>query len=536
MDRNYTTVRGGGKEQRAGACNIPVPALLMACLLIRGAVFGQEARPKPPGPYLRQVEKKDLAATAFSRERPLVGTYYFYWYDSVTGEHFIDGDGTDALTDHPVNPGGYSYRSADWHERELADILAAGIDFILPVYWGCPSDHGSWSFTGIPPLVEAARRIESRKGKGAAPRIGLFYDTSTLRFNRKRYHADLTTPGGKEWLYVSARDFFSLVPPDLWATMEGKPILWLYSAGFARKQDPSALDYLRGEIRKDFGVEPYLVKEISWQGRADASYAWGAALRPTVLGVAAVGPGYDHSAVPGRSPLVKDREGGAFYCRSWEWVLSMPADRRPKIAVVETWNELHEGTEIAPTREYGRQYVDLTRKYAGLWKAGKVLKRKGPFAGATEVGATLGERDEGHGLRQSEAEDGATRPRKLDGKWGRETVKKPRLGGRYMYFDVDDSFYYGDLALLEIEVEYHGRSGSPPLLEYDSADREALHQGSFKRVAAQSTGSAGGAWRTAVFRIDDALFTGRSNGHDFRLVPPGPEELLVRRVEVRRIK
>lgn len=515
---------------------IAVPPCLLALTLAAAAPAADPAaappRASPPGPHVRKADPALLAKTAFRADAPIVGTYYFYWYDSDTREHFVDGDGSDALTDHPVEEKGYSYRSPDWHRRELLDILAAGIDFILPVYWGYPGDHGSWSFAGLPPLVDACRRLERQRKK--PPRIGLFYDTSTLQWNGRGFHADLTTPEGKEWLYVSARDFFSMVPPDLRATIEGRPILWLYSAGFAKRQDPRALKYLREEFRKDFGVEPFIVKEVSWQGEADATYAWGAALNPSVLGVAAVGPGYDHSAVPGRAPLVKEREGGAFYRRSWEHILSFRADRRPKIVVVETWNELHEGTEIAPSREHGRLYVELTGEFAGLWKSGKVLERKGPYARAAEVAAVLGGKNEGRGLDQAESADGVTRAAKAEGKEGRETEKVPAHGGRYMYFDVDDSFYSGDLLPLEVEVTYLDRSGGPPTLEYDSADETAFLSGAFKGIQASAV-KGDGPWRTAVFRLADAAFTGRSNGHDFRLAPPGAAELLVHRVAVRKV-
>jgi hypothetical protein len=35
---------------------------------------------------------------------------------------------------------------------------------------------------------------------------------------------------------------------------------------------------------------------------------------------------------------------------------------------VETWNELHEGTEICETRELGRKYIELTREYVDILK------------------------------------------------------------------------------------------------------------------------------------------------------------------------
>ena len=39
--------------------------------------------------------------------------------------------------------------------------------------------------------------------------------------------------------------------------------------------------------------------------------AWGGALEPNVLGAAEIGPGYDHSAVPGRALPPHERSGAA---------------------------------------------------------------------------------------------------------------------------------------------------------------------------------------------------------------------------------
>ena len=77
-------------------------------------------------------------------------------------------------------------------------------------------------------------------------------------------HVDLSTEDGKRWFYATIRDFFSLIPPRMWAMYDGKPIIFLYSAAFAAKQDP-----LRQNFSKDFACEPYIVKERSWQGKAD---------------------------------------------------------------------------------------------------------------------------------------------------------------------------------------------------------------------------------------------------------------------------
>ena len=40
------------------------------------------------------------------------------------------------------------------------------------------------------------------------------------------------------------------------------------------------------------------------------------------------------------------------------------------VAAVETWNELGEASGILETIEFGRDCIDLTRRYADLFKRG----------------------------------------------------------------------------------------------------------------------------------------------------------------------
>jgi len=331
-------------------------------------ISSMSAFPSPPGEYINLTKDSFAEAESYRDGQPIVGTYFFYWYNIYTDEHFTNGDGTDALVDHPVSNKDYSYSSADWWALEMSDVMSAGIDFIAPVYWGVPG-YDSWSFKGIPNMVEAYD-IMLNAGE-APPRIGLFYDTSTLQHNPPNKHVDFTTDEGKKWLYDTIRDYFSLIPPRMWAMIEGRPIILLYSAAFAAKQDPKALDYVYESFEKDFACRPYIVKEVSWQGNADATYAWGGALGPQWHDVLALGPGYDHHAVPGRQPLVREREDGKFYQGAWESLIAKPVNQRPSVVMVETWNELHEGTDISDTKEYGRKYIEMTAKYAKQFKSGK---------------------------------------------------------------------------------------------------------------------------------------------------------------------
>lgn len=328
--------------------------------------FRLDAMTDPPGEFIGLKPEEINPARSFGDDEPVVGTFFFYWYDYPSKAHFVNPDGSDALVDHPPRPERVSYRSVDWWRKELLDVTEAGIDFIAPVFWGVPGHPESWSFEGLRYLVRA---WESIRAEGEQPpQIALFYDTSTLKHNPDGVHVDLSTEEGKRWFYETVRDFFSMIPPKCWMIRRGGPIVFLYSAAFAAKQDPGAIPYLKRRFLEDFACEPFVIKEVSWEGEADAVYAWGGALSPKIYPVASIGPGYDHHAVPGRKPLVVDREGGDFYRRAWELILSIPLEKRPRIVMIETWNELHEGTDICETVEYGRRYIQLTRSYVELFK------------------------------------------------------------------------------------------------------------------------------------------------------------------------
>ena len=67
----------------------------------------------------------------------------------------------------------------------------------------------------------------------------------------------------------------------------------------------------------------------------------------------------------GRTRWTRPGAGGAYYEES----LRQAVASGRKIMAIETWNELDEGTGILETREFGRQYIELTRRYVDLFKA-----------------------------------------------------------------------------------------------------------------------------------------------------------------------
>jgi hypothetical protein len=205
----------------------------------------------------------------------------------------------------------------------------------------------------------------------------MFYDTTTLQFNRSGHHVDCTTPAGRLWFYGTIRNCFSAIPPKHRATIDGRPIVFLYARAFAKNADDKLFPAVRAMFRRDFGGDFYLVKMSDWPGPADSEYSWGAAIQPTFLATAGIGPGYDDSAVLGRKPTIRDRQNGDFYRSSWEQLLQMPVATRPWLVHLETWSEFHEGTDLAESKEYGRKYIDLTRHYADLFHAKKRIDAPG---------------------------------------------------------------------------------------------------------------------------------------------------------------
>ncbi len=307
-----------------------------------------------------------------SAQPPLVFTYFYYWYDLPDGAH------STALTDHPVDPSA-SFRRVDWMGQQLIDMRDAGIDVALAVYWG---DEEPSSDVGLANLVQAARQLRAEGER--TPGIGLFLDTGLI--GRWSYdQRDLRTPENRDRFYALVRRFYQAVPREMWGTIDGRPVLWLWGSWLDIRFDQRLFDDVYTRFEADFGVRPYIVADNSWRyaigtgfmGRisvdrgapisVDDFYSWGGAIegyREEGGNVAEIGPGYDERRLGGsadRTGRYVPRDGGATYRAAWEAALASGK----RFIAIETWNEFHEASDIADSREYGRTYIEITREYAG---------------------------------------------------------------------------------------------------------------------------------------------------------------------------
>lgn len=304
-------------------------------------------------------------------------THYFYWYqgdprkDAPFG-HVRYEDGSSALTTHPLDGTGpwFSHDRVQWHKDQLLQIRDAGIDVVIPVYWGSAVDKRHFSSKGLSCMVQAMKELRA-EGK-TFPLVGMFFDTSAMG---KQYgeKPNLKDDEVKRTFYGMIKDFFLHIPENFRASVQMSPqkggdraaIVVLYTASHFSDLDAAFVDFCNQQFAKDFGGR------LIWIGRSDfrpkaevfdgySNYGAGLGLKYDDAGwirIAGVGAGYDDSAVRGRTTPIRSRMGGDTYKNDWDELVEKKVDW----LIVDGWNELHEGSEICATAEYGDRYVGLTK-------------------------------------------------------------------------------------------------------------------------------------------------------------------------------
>lgn len=473
---------------------------------------------------------------------PTVATFYFYWY-RWPDHHFDQPGATQRHGHYHTLPDreAVNFLDADWHESQLSAMAKVGIDIALPVYWGAPGayEHEICRFAaaGLGPMVAAALALGDR-----SPRIGLFYDTSSLRNDLRNVlphdgRPDLTTLEGRELFSQTVIEYFERVPRTLWGLVDGRALVVLYASGFAENWDEKLGKHLRVAFEKRFAGEGiFLVSDTSWgEIGQDRTTSWGAALRGPQLfpGVAQIGPGFNDSPVPGRRTPIREREEGNFYRYSWRAALA----HDPELVLLETWNEMHEGTEICETLETETQYLDLTTEWIQKLKLGQEpgpeisLRWPGPrarpdltwgreAAGKFSVSVDYASKTPYAGLREQPWADGPLE--QIDGAM---RSPAPESGDhRFLYFQVSDHWTLATPRepAQNLLLEINTAAPAPIEVQYDSHDQSATLAGAYTS-AARITPSAGGPpAKTQIFRLSSVYLANRQNGaSDFRLLLRG---------------
>jgi len=307
------------------------------------------AKPEP------QLQPVPATLAGKSTLQALMAVYRYDWEPARFWK-----DHAPATIDQPQEGAGPWYRGArvDWHQGQLTEVKRAGIDVILVHYQGDPESRRTWSRTGLDRLTQALKEI--RAAERSYPLVGLYLDTAALK------GVDLKSEAGKQLVYTMIRDFFQHVPAIFRAQLGARP-----EAG-VRGGVPVLLGEPAGLADWDEGFMSYVEERlgpITWLG----SSAWqekgvkrlyarvkltGAGLTQDTSGEVTaftISPGY--CPPPGTPGDVRSRHDGRAYRTDWQRVTAAA----PALVVIDSWNDFARGTEIAPSRQWGHQYVDATR-------------------------------------------------------------------------------------------------------------------------------------------------------------------------------
>jgi hypothetical protein len=459
--------------------------------------------------------------SGFGATQRIVGVHYFPVFDgyrpqlwegstiapSGTGSDNYVADLRGGMTANTS----YSYRSIATQKKDLADMADANIDFTLLWFSGNLIDLNTQAVISVKQSTAAYAQLAVEGKK--PPKFGLLLDPVHAQpdpFLRTRNadgtypRLDLNDPGTRAAFIKIAEDYFSLVPRNMWATIEGRPIIAVYYQGndivLADQLDQKGLiSDLSAHFQAVHGVTPYVIPDRTYDPAGsrnvpgDDFFSWGAALCETCVNatpgfaqrsVFEVGPGFKDLA--GR---IRDRENGAFYSRGWDRAIG----KGNHMVLIDTFNYFVEGTAISETREHGRAYLDITRAKAAAFKAAGYASAAcvgTSFAGTSPVncGTATGM------LQDDVPNDALTEPGPNGGR---------RSKGNQIYFSVDDSFQVSAVGQVSINVEYFDRGVNIIDVKYDGASGLTTAG----RIVVRDSNT--GTFKTAVFNVNDAYFGNR---------------------------
>jgi len=304
---------------------------------------------------------------------PKVLAFYYQWYRPS------DWGGEKPTTEYNQNPLPYDSGDPVTIERHLLQAREAGLDGFI-VSWlgmGTPEERNLERLTGLLP---------------DGFQFALYLETFYPAFgSKKAIVGELNHALNKYGSHPS------------YLRIDGRPVVYAFSTlhvlkQFGSKWNPNYLDVWRrvkqglakkghnpfmiGEGRpfetRAFsvfdGMHAYGTRGPGWTEWLNSSMslvarAWGAVHGgPRRVYGASIIPGYDDRHLPGRPVhAYQPRENGDLYRQQWASATRSGADQ----ALVVSFNEWPETTNIEPSRQSGNLYLDLTAEMAAVFRASR---------------------------------------------------------------------------------------------------------------------------------------------------------------------
>jgi hypothetical protein len=268
----------------------------------------------------------------------------------------------------PGTSGYYVPTNVGFWLRELLDARYAGMQFMMPNVYGPDVQPGTGEVAN---LEEALTEIDAM---GGGMKVGLFNDTwawgnaagGTL-MNPAPSLSD-TNEAAQRIYTVEWQPFFQGISPSHWYTVDGQPLIYFYNAGTLTPTTGfnAVLAQMKQMCQAEFGVTPFVVVDRGF-GTApsgNGQFVWDtfANYPTTYMGTSAGVTGglvFDNSMVKWDS-LGRDMPGAIATATTRMFkgpeILSqvLGQSANANLMLIETWNDLGEGTGI--TRNYDYYY------------------------------------------------------------------------------------------------------------------------------------------------------------------------------------
>jgi hypothetical protein len=289
------------------------------------------------------------ARVSESARTPLVLAFYYAWFDENSWK-------PTQLPDLPAAQ--YSSRDPQAVARQIGQAKGAGIDAFVV------------SWLGARNLTESNFKTVLDQARAAGFRAAIDFEVTAPAY---RSREDVTQSLG----YVLG----SHAKHPAYLRVDGKPVIFFWREQKytvdAWRSIRSAVDPNRQSLWIAEGVDAsYLsvfdghhLYSVAWAKDVGAELRkWGTRTRSygaDKVWVATVMPGNDDTRTKRQGAYVRDRRGGEFYRETWRGALSSS----PDWIMITSWNEWPEGTMIEPSVTFGDLYLNITREFAGRFKA-----------------------------------------------------------------------------------------------------------------------------------------------------------------------
>ena len=337
---------------------------LVACIALTCAVL--RSRDSLAEEAKNVTGRKVLAFYYTWYGNPEVSGRWFHWRSGESDFSLLEKNGLPVarVTNHPTI-GLYDSNDPLVIAGHLKLAHGAGIDAFIATWWG----QGDFTDKAFETALDVADRIASYT------KLTVYYETVPNR-DPARAVDDLSYILEK---YGGRESFFKV---------NGVPVIFIYGRAIGQlnaNQWGAVVAEVRNKRRTiviadtDSGTKPNEgdfdrfhfynpVGRVKQGKKMDAFYrAYVKQHRASEKIVClTVIPGYDDTHV--REPgTAVSRQNGELYQNLW----SSAAAAEPDWILITSWNEWHEGSEVEPSVEDGRGYLDLTAKQANAFKEAK---------------------------------------------------------------------------------------------------------------------------------------------------------------------